>query len=656
MNSWNNIAPFWSLKNLIAVNPLKGFEDLHFKDALKEAEIYFQQTDLPEGMCNINRESIKWLQAFFDEGQAKIKMPNKERFLKSILALLVFDDRIHNNELKKIEWLKKLPKDPLDIITKCLISLGIQEGERELFSTLMLTTLPGWASYIKYQTEWNGNGNVTQNEYLAFRLIVTYLMWPRAAELLTWHKQATEQADSQKTYESICKKEKAYQEKLLKQLQTPHTDSTETPDAQFIFCIDVRSEPFRRKLESVGNYETFGYAGFFGIPVSIKNSLTQDSYAACPVLLYPEETVLTEANSKTKKQYKRLQLVKRMYQSVKYTFTLPLTLVEAIGIFSGLSIFFKTFFPRLAKKLKQIFATNTNNALPLIDSLSLDKQIAYAYQGLTMMGLTNNFAETVVICGHVSTTENNIYQSSLDCGACAGHSGAVNAQILAAILNNIKVRKELSKNDIHIPERTTFIAAEHNTTTDELTLLNTKIPELEKNLLKLKNISGKLKSNDWAETRPEWGLARNASFIIGPREYTKHLDLEGRAFLHSYDYTQDPTKSSLRKILTAPVIVGQWINAQYLFSTLDNVAFGGGSKVTKNITGKIGIMQGNASDLMTGLSLQSVYETDTQNYHEPLRLTVCVYAPQEYIDEIINTESALKKLVDNEWIFIKSLG
>ena len=76
-------------------------------------------------------------------------------------------------------------------------------------------------------------------------------------------------------------------------------------------------------------------------------------------------------------------------------------------------------------------------------------------------------------------------------------------------------------------------------------------------------------------------------------------------------------------------------NSQYLFSTLDNVAYGAGSKITKNITGKIGIMQGNASDLMSGLPLQSVYRSDKEAYHETVRLMTIVYAPSGFIDKII---------------------
>ena len=62
--SWSKIAPFWPLKNLIAVNPIAGLEDLKFEDALKQAKAYFQQEEMPIGMQHVNRESIKWLQAF----------------------------------------------------------------------------------------------------------------------------------------------------------------------------------------------------------------------------------------------------------------------------------------------------------------------------------------------------------------------------------------------------------------------------------------------------------------------------------------------------------------------------------------------------------------------------------------------------------------
>lgn len=666
--SWNKIAPLWPIKNIIAVNPLKGFEDLPFKEALKEAHGYFQQNDIPQDMNAINRETIKWLQAFFDEGQSKINMPLRSQgFLKSIISLLPFDNRIHHNDSIKITWLKDLSSDSKIIINECLISLKIPEESQELFLTLMLTTLPGWASFIKYQTAWTDQTLIFQEDYLAFRLIITYLLWPEAKELLLWHNKTKTTIDTEKVIKTIEEKEIEYQNKLLQQLkkQTPQKEKLSFA-AQFIFCIDVRSEPFRRIIEAQGPYQTFGCAGFFGVPVTIENKITEKTYASCPVLLQPEYKVQQKpCNPAIEKRYNQLRIFKKMYQSVKSTFTTPLTLVETLGIVSSLSIALKTFFPSFTASLKTFVKTSINNKqfIPSIESIPFEKQVQYAKQTVQMMGLTNTFSPLVVLCGHKSYTQNNIYKTSLDCGACAGHSGDANAQIFALILNNKKVQKALKEESIIIPETTFFIAAEHNTTTDELVLFDHNIPknrekelfELQERLQKINNNEGIKKSQDWAEVRPEWGLARNASFIIGPRWLTKNIDLEGRSFLHSYEWKKDKDGSNLRKILTAPVIVAQWINTQYLFSTIDNVAFGGGSKITKNITGKIGIMQGNASDLMSGLSLQSVYKNDTDEYHDPVRLTVVIYAPEKYIDHVLSKEPQLKQLVDNQWIFIKCL-
>jgi uncharacterized protein YbcC (UPF0753/DUF2309 family) len=100
------------------------------------------------------------------------------------------------------------------------------------------------------------------------------------------------------------------------------------------------------------------------------------------------------------------------------------------------------------------------------------------------------------------------------------------------------------------------------------------------------------------------------------------------------------------------MVVAQWINSQYFFSTLDNVAYGAGSKVSKNIVGKFGVMQGNASDLMNGLPLQSVYIDDQQPYHQCLRLSVMVYAPQQSILSVIQQQTILQQLFGNGWVHL----
>jgi uncharacterized protein YbcC (UPF0753/DUF2309 family) len=155
---------------------------------------------------------------------------------------------------------------------------------------------------------------------------------------------------------------------------------------------------------------------------------------------------------------------------------------------------------------------------------------------------------------------------------------------------------------------------------------------------------------DWAETRPEWGLAGNAGFVVGPRALTEGVDLDGRSFLHSYDWRTDPEGDALETIMTGPMVVTQWINTQYYFATVDNAAYRSGSKVTHNPVGNVGVYQGNGGDLMTGLPLQSLMSADDEPYHQPLRLSTVIHAPVERVTEVLAGQEALRGLLDNGWL------
>lgn len=688
--SFKTIAPFWPLKNLIAVNPLQGFEDVPFEEALPLGRAYFQQATLPEPMEAINRQTIKWLQAFFDDGQATLPMPmRQDGFYTAWRQLVIHDASLHENDEQKREWLTTLPQNPVQAIEQYLFRTGIAPAEQVSFLTLLLTTLPGWASYIRYRTDWAGlDANhpypVNQIEYLAVRLIITRLLWPDAKALLSWHQAVLEQNRSvPDVLEKIQQAEDSYRLPLLEQLAAQPLTEARTPDAQLVFCIDVRSEPFRRALEATGDYQTLGFAGFFGVPVQVTDTVTGETHASCPVLLTPQHTVYESPccspaeGEHDRRAYGRQTKLKQLYQSLKYSFTTPFALVESLGLASGTWMGLRSLAPGLASWLKHSVSQSIRKPMAVttsLDTLPLADQCAYAEGALRLMGLTHHLAPLVVFCGHGSTTQNNAYATALDCGACGGRHGAPNARILAGLLNTTEVRTHLRQKGISIPDTTRFIAAEHNTTTDDVTLFDDNASDVCKKLTndlakarqansmeRLKQMQKSadssvgapqtlLRSQDWAQVRPEWGLARNAAFIVGPRDLTAALNLQGRTFLHSYDYTQDSTASSLTTILTAPMVVAEWINTQYLFSTLDNVAFGGGSKITQNITGKIGIIQGNASDLMTGLPLQSVYASDELAYHQPQRLMTVVYAPRPLIDTVIQAQPVLQKLFGNAWV------
>jgi uncharacterized protein YbcC (UPF0753/DUF2309 family) len=691
------VAPVWPLNTFIAINPLQGLEHLAFEQAVLEADRRRAATsDGSAGRKSVNRELIKWCSTYFDEGQATISMPVRDLGLYGAFADLARYDRRLNRSKRADALLACLPESPEEAIAENLTHLGIPEEQKEEFIRQSLAALPGWSGYVKWKEQWQDRAEhakrpATLVDYVAVRLVLTRLLWPDAcvAELRDTPKPSY--------LAELPAKESHFREVLLRQLlsqaKTTASANSPRPDAQLVFCIDVRSEPFRRAIEAQGKYETLGFAGFFGLPVQVKGYDEEHSHDSCPVLLKPRHTVCNRAIASAETSCVQrhdlgrslLRIPASFYQWLKYNFATPYALVEMLGPWLGLRMLARTFAPSLISGWAETARAAIMPPIPtepVLDSIELSQQADYGESALRMMGLTVNLAPLVVLCGHGSSTTNNAYASALDCGACGGNHGGGNARILAAILNSQPVRSRLADRGLAIPADTLFVAAEHDTTTDCVELYEPH-PLSEQQRERMNKLSADLslakitnaktrtttfglpvldddaaaletrrRSMDWAEVRPEWGLARNAAFIVGPRELTRAVNLEGRCFLHSYDWKADAGGKLLTTILTAPMVVAQWINSQYLFSTLDNVSYGAGSKVTHNVTGKFGVMQGNASDLMHGLPLQSVYAADGEPYHEPLRLLSIVQAPRSTLDSIIHSQDVLKKLLGNGWVTI----
>jgi uncharacterized protein len=252
--------------------------------------------------------------------------------------------------------------------------------------------------------------------------------------------------------------------------------------------------------------------------------------------------------------------------------------------------------------------------------------------------------------------------------------------------NNQKVRERLAKLKIDIPSDTHFLAGQMDTTTDEVQLFDledvppthradlarlqedlkeasaltsqercTRLPDIQQAPEETKaKAYVRRRSSDWSQIRPEWGLSSNTAFLIGRRELTKGLNLGGRVFLHSYDYREDPTNRLLEVLLTGPQVVGQWINMEHYFSTVDNEVYGSGSKVYHNVVGRLGIMSGPWSDLRLGLARQTVMNGDVP-YHEPMRLLTIIEAPRVRIDKLIARHEVLQHYYHNEWVHLVAL-
>ncbi len=564
---------------------------------------------------------------------------------------------------------------------------------------------------------------------------------------------------------------------LLRGLDTsPLPVREKRPFAQALFCIDTRSERIRRQLEDVGDYQTFGIAGFFGVPVSFMELGKGSETHLCPVILTPKNLV-PEITAATRQDDAAVTALEKAMHELKESVLTPFVTVEAIGLLFGFDMIGKTVAPQtynrwrkrlqpekpfsrllldklsreqadsivravqrtvIVKALEQEFglspeqvtddmirslresalghqATPSNcadalglkaeQAAAFIERLrtayriddafahrqlerlgrigfTVEEQVNYVAQALNSIGLTEQFSRFVLLVGHGSSSENNPYESALDCGACGGNHGLVSAKVLAQMANKGPVRRTLRARGIDIPDDTWFLPAFHDTTTDEIRLHNLelippshlvyidrlrngltaasrlcaaeRVPTLEPGEVKRFEPAAAFRrarrnSMDWSQVRPEWGLSRNLYFVIGRRHLTEQAELHGRAFLHSYDYRIDPKRRLLENILTGPLVVGQWINMEHYFSAVDNERFGSGSKVNHNVAGRFGVMTGNLSDLRTGLPSQTVLK-DGQPYHEPMRLITVIEAPFEHARNAVDGVVTVKNLVQNAWI------
>ena len=762
------VGSVWPVHSFVTANPLSGFEDLPFEEAVTEAADLLGgrgypraatfRTALDEGRIDpeilgeeltdrgreadpetaldrlesagetgeqsgargatrsgpdaerVDRVLTKWLSAFLDEGRAEWSMPNREAgFYDAFRSVAPYDGAVPDEGL-----VADLPASPIDAIESALEPYP--DGRRRSVFEAQFAALPGWTGLLKRRAAddgaWQSAYPITLEGYLAARLALA-----DAFDIDISPPDEPEGpavgAEDEIAAAFLSAWEATYRDELVERVTAESEARDEgdgarvdggasgRPDAQLVFCIDTRSEVIRRHVESTGDYETHGYAGFFGVPMEYRGYDADVSIDACPPILDPQHRV-SEVPTDAEKRASRdrwasaREAAGEVIETLRSNPATAFSFVEGAGSGYGLALAARTLVPDRVSDLLD----GADDAVPgdhefcepnvhhhddsgegLPTGLTREERIEYAATAFELMGW-ESFGRLVVFTGHAAETANNPHDSSLDCGACAGNPGGPSARVLAAICNDPEVRAGLRERGIDVPGDTVFLAGEHNTTTDEIELYDGDVPDSHaEDLARLRaDLDGareeaaaerlgttdetdstsddgangvreaESRAGDWAETRPEWGLAGNAGFVIGPRDLTADLDLDGRAFLHSYDWATDPDGDALGAILAGPMVVTQWINAQYYFSTVDNAAYGSGSKVTQNPVGNVGVYQGNGGDLMTGLPLQSLMADADTPYHQPLRLSTVLHAPVDRVTEVLDDNAAVTGLLDNDWL------
>jgi uncharacterized protein len=707
------------------VNALKAFAsrnvtEFEFKTVPTVADIACDVTGTD--WAEFVTDSISsWAGAYFDQGQSYWKSPWANLSPYAAWRAEAAYDR--TPEVRGIKHFRQLVRDMPDSAVETIVTtldmLDIPVDGLDAYLHRLLLTVHGWASYARYQlweAELYGDEDHTLTDLLAIRLVwEVALMKVFESQGLSaaWHKQkhallnAALDEDVQATLagDLLLQRafEKAYQRQLIPQLGIEKsTQTTERKQVQAAFCIDVRSEVFRRALETVTDgVETIGFAGFFGFPIEYVRLGDTHGGAQCPALLAPQFVIPESVGGATEDELTAIaerrsitQRVTKAWRMFKFGAVSCFGFVGPVGLAYLKNLVLDmlgygrpvphpaTF--GLDKATQERLAPNIDphEMGDQISGMTSEQRLDVAEGVLKAMSLTDNFARIVLLAGHGSSTVNNPYATGLDCGACGGHTGEANARVAAQVFNDPAVRTGLKERGIIIPEDTVFVAALHDTTTDEVTIFDKAsmptsyaddITQLEQQLAQagqlaraeratLLNIENGAdtdksvirRSTDWSQVRPEWGLAGCAAFIVAPREHTASVDLDGRSFLHSYNWQQDEGFGVLELIMTAPMVVASWINLQYYGSTVDNKFFGSGNKVLHNVVGTLGVLEGNGGDLRVGLPWQSVH--DGENYiHEPLRLNVMIEAPIDAITDVITRHESVRQLVDNNWIYLFSL-
>lgn len=476
-----------------------------------------------------------------------------------------------------------------------------------------------------------------------------------------------------------------YYDQVIRGLQLSHAEDFKKgrPSFQAMFCIDDRSCSIRRYVERFApDSQTFGTAGFFNFPFYFQPEHGKFMTKVCPAPVTPKHVIKeTESVLRHRKDAHFSKHSKGIFGGWAIS--------QTMGFWSALkmakSIFYPSETPAMVSSFKHmdpkgrlsIVCHNTKHTHHGLQVGFTLAEMADAMDGLLKsIGMVKEFAPLIYILGHGASSVNNTHYAGYDCGACSGRAGSVNARVAASIGNNPLVRQLLAERGLVIPWDTQFVGGLHDTTRDEMEFYDLDLLDEDKRLMHERNLqvfevalaynakerSRRFHTIDSSQepdkvhkqikkralslfvTRPEWNHATNALCVVGKRENNRHLFLDKRAFLNSYDHSIDPEGKYLFGILKAVAPVCGGINLEYYFSKVDNDMLGAGSKLPHNVIGLIGVANGMDGDLRTGLPLQMV------NIHDPLRILITVEHFPKVVLQTIQSHAPTYEWFVNDWV------
>lgn len=451
---------------------------------------------------------------------------------------------------------------------------------------------------------------------------------------------------------------------------------------QALLCIDDRECSFRRYIEEFDHEsETFGTPGFFSVEFYYQPEGGKFYTKLCPAPVTPKYLIKGIGEEKRQKDAYLSKTSHSIYGGWLIS--------QTLGFWSAFLLFLNIFKPSMGPATASSFKHMSKKSQLTIENKSLDDRENDLQIGFTIdemanrveallksIGLVKDFAPIIYVIGHGSSSVNNPHYAAYDCGACSGRAGSVNSRVVSFMGNHPKVREVLKTRGIDIPEATQFLGGLHDTTRDEIiffdenSLSKKNLESHNKNevtFAKALDFNAKERSRRFEsidshltpaqihdkiltrsvslfEPRPELNHATNALCVVGRRELTKHLFMDRRSFMNSYDYRVDLDGKFLVNVLrpVGPVCGG--INLEYFFSRVDNQKLGAGTKLPHNVMGLIGVANGIDGDLRPGLPSQMI------EVHDPVRLLVIVEHFPEIVLQAIQKEAPTYEWFLNEWV------
>src|SRR5262249_21352570 len=192
--------------------------------------------------------------------------------------------------------------------TLALVSstLGVPEGESEHYLSALLLDVNGWASwcaYLRWMARLAERDDNHLFELLAIRVAWDWILFRAETEELRaeWRHAVA----SWPTFDLVAHSARAEDWLLQRAVEIAWTSELvgrlpqgfgaarpDSPAVQAVFCLDVRSEVFRRALEAQGNdIQTLSCAGFFGLPVEYAPLAADGARPQLPGLFAPKYRV-----------------------------------------------------------------------------------------------------------------------------------------------------------------------------------------------------------------------------------------------------------------------------------------------------------------------------------------------------------------------------